>query len=94
MVGKIIKCADGNIGEDLFDIRLEKNFSYSKEKNDKFDTLEWKSLLNKIHHKKVKDKHWPWRRYLQHVYDKDWFPNRQKTLKSSKKKMNKSIEND
>lgn len=40
VVGKIIKCVDGNIGEDFFDIRLEKNFLYSKEKNDKFDILE------------------------------------------------------
>lgn len=38
-MGKVIKCVEDNTGDYLFDFRLEKDFSYSKGKNDKTDTL-------------------------------------------------------
>lgn len=52
-MGKVIKCVEDNAGDYLFDFRLEKDFSYSKGKNDKTDTLKLRISAEQTAQKKL-----------------------------------------
>ena len=76
VMGQVIKYVDDNIGEYLFDFRLEKDFSHSKEKNDDTHILKLSiSAEQRASQEAERQSLTLGKIFAVHIIDKDQFPN-------------------